>query len=80
MSKVMYVGPTIDGVASRNTTYEVLPEPLASAIQKRPYLSGLCVPIKTLAKALAQIDRQSGGVYTLYTKAESEKTAIQKGE
>lgn len=78
MNKRMYVGPTIDGVATRNTTYEELPERLSAAIEKRPYLSGLCVPISQLSKALQQIASHSGGVFTLYAKAEKEKTAIQK--
>lgn len=80
IKKTMYVGPTIDAVAARNTTYEKLPEALETAIQKRPYLAGLCVPIPNLAKALRQIENQQGGVYTLYKKAESEKAAIEKGE
>lgn len=28
MSKKIYIGPTIDGIAIRNTVYEELPEPL----------------------------------------------------
>jgi len=80
MSKRMYVGPTIDGVATRNTTYEKLPDRLSAAIEKRPWLAGLCIPIHSLAKALQQIDNRSGGVYTLYSKAEREKTAIEKGD
>ena len=28
MKKTVYVGPTIIGVATRNTTYEELPKPL----------------------------------------------------
>ena len=78
--KTMYVGPTLEAIAARNTTFEKLPEALEAAIKKRPYLAGLCVPISGLAKALQQIDGQQGSVYTLYTKAESEKAAIEKGE
>lgn len=80
MKKKMYVGPTLDGIAARNTVYEKLPEPLAAAIEKRPWLSGLCIPIPNLAKALRQLDQKQGGVYTLYTKTESERAAILKGE
>lgn len=80
IKKTMYVGPTLEAVAARNTVFEKLPEALEAAIKKRPYLAGLCVPISGLAKALQQIDNQQGRVYTLYSKAESEKSAIEKGE
>jgi len=76
----MYVGPTLEAIATRNTVYGKLPEALEAAIKKRPYLAGLCVPIPSLAKALQQIDAKQGSVYTLYSKAESEKAAIEKGE
>ena len=78
--KVMYVGPTLEAVAARNTTFEELPDSLKAAIEKRPYLAGLCVPISGLAKALQQIEGQQGSTYTLYKKAESDKAAIEKGE
>lgn len=80
MKKRMYVGPTFDGIAARNTVYEKLPEALEEAIQKRPWLAGLCIPIPNLSRALQQLDQKKGGVYTLYTKAESERAAILKGE
>ena len=79
MSKFMYVGPTVPGVAIRNTTYEEKPEPLAAAIRERPYLAGLCVPIKGLPAALAQINQQKGGIYNLYQRALGESAEIQKG-
>jgi len=80
MKKKMYVGPTLEGIAVRNAVYEELPDALEAAIEKRPYLAGLCVPLENLAKALQQIDSRQGGIYTLYSKAESERTAIEKGE
>ncbi len=79
MSKTVYVGPTIEGVATRNTVYEDLPERLQAAIKERPYLSGLCVPISKLAAALWQIDTKQGGTYALYKKAQDNSAEIQKG-
>lgn len=79
MSKTVYVGPTIEGVATRNTVYEDLPEPLQRAIKERPYLSGLCVPIPKLSAALQQIDSKQGGAYSLYKKAQENSAEIQKG-
>ena len=54
MKKTVYVGPTIIGVATRNTTYEELPKPLKAAIRQFPYLGNLCVPVSGLAGALAK--------------------------
>lgn len=77
--KVVYVGPTITGVATRNAVYADLPENLSKAIQTRPYLSGLCVPIPQLSGALEQLDRRRGSIYTLYTRALADSAEIQKG-
>ena len=79
MSKTIYVGPTITGVATRNSVYGELTEALNKAIKANPYLGGLCVPISKLSGAMDQIDRQKGGIYTLYKKALEDSAAIQKG-
>ena len=81
--RFMYVGPSIIGVATRNTTHDEMPESLAEGIKAAPYLSGLCVPFDRLGDALKQITRQSGAIYSLYTKALAEsadiKEQVQKG-
>lgn len=69
MSKIVYVGPTIPGVATRNTTYSEMPESLREAAQTAPYLSGLCIPLGNLAVAMRQIRDKEGAFYTLYNKA-----------
>lgn len=69
MNKTVYVGPTIIGVATRNTVYDTIPESLQTAIQSAPYLGNLCIPISNLADAMAQIRNKSGAIYTLYKKA-----------
>lgn len=78
MSKIIYVGPTIPGVATRNTVYSETPESLKAAAQAAPYLNGLCVPVSGLSDALAQIRHRKGAVYTLYQKA-LENSANLKG-
>lgn len=79
MSKTIYVGPTITGVAVRNSTYDKLPDNLSKAIEANPYLGGLCVPIASLSRSMEQIDRQEGSTYTLYKKALENSAKIQKG-
>lgn len=69
MNKIVYVGPTIIGVATRNTVYSEIPDTLQTASQNAPYLIGLCVPIAKLSEAMAQIKNQNGAIYTLYKKA-----------
>ena len=82
--RFMYVGPTITGVAARNTVYDGMPGPLAAAVEAAPYLSNLCLPISAVAAAMKQIARRQGSVYTLYQKALEESATIQadvqKGE
>ena len=80
MKTTLYGGPTIIGVATRNTTYEELPKPLKAAIRQFPYLGNLCVPVSGLAAALAQINRKQGSIYNLYNQALADSAIIQKGE
>ncbi len=75
----MYVGPTILGVATRNTVYSEKPRGLEAAIKAAPFMAGLCVPISGLADAMAQISRGEGGYFTLYQRALNESATIQKG-
>lgn len=78
MTKIIYAGPTIPGVAIRNAVYEELPEALQTAMETMPYLNGLCVPIAVMPQAMDEIDKKSGRFYTLYAKAEKERAAIQE--
>ena len=74
----MYVGPTIPGLAIRNTTYEMKSSAMNAAIKAKPYLAGLCVPISGLAEAMSQINHQSGGVYNMYKNALADADEIQR--
>ena len=69
MNKTVYVGPTIVGVAARNTVYDEIPEALQTAIKDAPFLAGLCLPISGLSVAMCQIRNGSGAIYTLYKNA-----------
>lgn len=66
---VVYVGPTIAGVASHVTTYNNgLPKGLKTAIEKEPAFRGLVVPLANLAKAIGDLQTKSGVTHTLYNK------------
>lgn len=77
--KFVWVGPSITGVATRNTVYEKRPEALEKAIENAPYIAGLCVPITRLSEAMTQINRKQGGFYTLYQRVSAEIETVQKG-
>ena len=77
-TRIFYAGPTITGVATRNTVYDGTPEPLAMAIRAAPYLTGLCLPISQMSTALFQIERKQGGIYQLYAQAVRESESIRE--
>ena len=71
---VVYVGPTIAGLASYGTIFNNgLPEGLKTAIEKMPAFRGLLVPLANLAKASKEIETKSGATYVLYTKVANYK-------
>ena len=75
-ARIFYAGPTITGVATRNTVYDGTPEPLAEAIRAAPYLAGLCLSAPQVPVALSQSERRQGGIYQLYAKAVRESENI----
>lgn len=76
--KTVYIGPTITGVAARNTVYDELPEELRKVTAALPYMAGLCIPFSGLAKAMAQIQRQEGSSYRLFCAAKEDSEKIQE--
>jgi hypothetical protein len=71
---VVYVGPTIAGVATHNTVFNNgLPQSLNEAIAKEPAFKNLLVPISKLASTLSDISNKSGAAYVFYQKAEKYK-------
>ncbi len=68
--KVVYVGPTIPGVASHNTIYNNgLPKELTDAQDKEPAFKALVVPLSALSNALREINGKTGATYVFYEKA-----------
>lgn len=66
---MVYVGPTIVGVASTNTIFNNgLPDSILSAIEKEPAFRGLVVPIAELSEISRDLDSRKGAVYILYQK------------
>lgn len=67
---VVYVGPTVPGVAAHNTVFNNgLTAEMSAAIQKEPAFGSLVVPINKLAQASKDIASKSGATYVFYKKA-----------
>lgn len=66
---VMYIGPTILGVATRNTMYPAIPGNIMEAAKTAPYIASLCVPISEIAPAMEQIRKKEGAYWTFYNMA-----------
>lgn len=64
---VVYVGPTVPGVANQNTFYSNgIPTPLAEAIAKNPAMGGLVIPLDQLPDAMKKLRGGCGHIYRLY--------------
>lgn len=76
---VVYVGPSILGVAYHNTVYNNgLPQELQDAIEKEPAFRNLLVPISQLSAVGNDIANKRGAAYIFYEKALQYKQEIKK--
>lgn len=79
---IMYVGPSIPGVAIQNTVYTEIPAGALEAIKGRPIIRNLFVPIKDYSKAEEMIRTQSGHIYAAFeaaAKYREERRVINNG-
>lgn len=66
---VVYVGPTITGVATHNQIFNNgLPDGLKEAIKKEPAIASLIVPISELAATNQSINTKTGAAYVFYSR------------
>ena len=61
---IVYVGPTIYGIATRNTVYDAIPESLRTGFESYPFLRELCISVQELPAAMKQIREKRGAFYT----------------
>lgn len=67
---VVYIGPTIPGIATANTIYNNgLPEMLLKEIEKCRPVGSLIVPVRGLAEARKDLDRKGSVTAICYEKA-----------
>lgn len=66
---MVYVGPTVTGVATHNQIFNNgLPDGLKAAIEKEPAIASLIVPISELAAANQSINTKTGATYVFYSR------------
>jgi hypothetical protein len=65
--RVVYIGPTLPGVAKHGTVYEGgIPKELQAAVKEKPLLEKLIVKESEFAEAQTSIIRKSGVYYEAY--------------
>ncbi len=70
---LMYVGPTIRGVAIQNRVYTEVPQTAKEAMTACPLLSNLFVSVKRYPDAERQIGAKKGSLYVAFDAALSYK-------
>lgn len=66
---VMYVGPTLMGVAIYGTVYTDIPEAAKAAKEKAPLFLNLFIPIKEYGSAETQMRKKKGYIWEAYKQA-----------
>ncbi len=66
---VLYVGPTINGIAITGTVYSDIPDAAKEAKADVPMILNLFIPVKEYAKAERMIDERKGYIYSAYKQA-----------
>lgn len=68
---LVYVGPTVRGVAERNTVFNNgISESLEAAGEREAAFKNLIIPVEKLSAAQKDIDNKSGALWVFYQKAE----------
>lgn len=66
---VMYVGPTLKGVAIFSTVYNRIPDAAKEAAKKAPLFLNLFIPVREYGKADEQLRAHKGYIYVAYEEA-----------
>lgn len=77
--KLMYVGPTIPGLAIQNAVYTEIPKAAAEAFKEEPQMRNLFVPIIKYPAAEESLRKGRGITFRAYNKALKYKENKEKG-
>lgn len=67
--KLMYVGPTIPGIAIQNVVYTEIPKTAAEVCEEVPEMRNLFIPILKYPAAEQMLRTRNGYIYSAYKKA-----------
>jgi len=67
--RVLYVGPTIRGVAIRNAVYTGIPEEAQRLQESLPLFPNLFIPIASYSRAMKMLRGHKGAIYAAYLEA-----------
>lgn len=76
---VMYVGPTIPGIAAQNTVYTEMPAAAKTAAETLPDFNNLFIPVRDYPEANKMLREKKGYIYSAWKKAESYKSKSKGG-
>lgn len=66
---LIYIGPTIPGVAKENTVYNNgLPETLSKKAEEVPAIKALIIPVEKLAAASVELAKPGSALSIVYNK------------
>lgn len=68
-AQIMYVGPTLTGIAIQNRVYTKIPDTAAAMIAKEAELGNLFIPVADYPKANRMLREGAGYIYNAYIKA-----------
>ena len=74
---VLYVGPTINGIAITGPVYSDIPDAAKEAKADVPMILNLFIPIREYGEAERMIREKRGYVYSAY--AEAQKFKLERG-
>ncbi len=80
MNQMIYVGPTIPGVAERNRIYRgSVPEAIGEMAGRNAYFANLLVPVTTLREAREELGTKGSVLAVSYRKMEEAVEAGKEG-
>lgn len=77
-TEVMYVGPTVPGIAIQNTVYTAIPDGALAAAETLPVIKNLFIQITDYPKAQRMLREKKGYIYSAYEKALEYKGGVKK--
>ena len=66
---LMYVGPTVTGLAIQNQVYSEIPKEAEALFLEHPEVRNLFIPVRDYPKANRMIRERAGYIYSAYLSA-----------